>query len=260
VTGDAGVAAAAVSLAGGRGSRLGGVRKADLVVGGRRLLDLVIDACAGCAPIIIVGEADLAVPAGVLRTREEPPFAGPAAGLAAGLAAALAEVGGGDTMPEWMLCLGCDQPGAADAVPALTRAAATASPDVDAISARASSAQPGSTARPTPGTPTPSTPTPGTPTRSELREVTSDIRVEPREVRVGDGDSDPQIEWMLSILRTEALTKAIADRGEARLVDCSMRRLLAPLRWAHAPVSHHATDDIDTWEDHARWLRRDEAT
>lgn len=250
MTHESGVAAAAVILAGGRGSRLGGVRKADLVVGGRRLLDVVIDACEGCAPIVVVGEDDLEVPPGVLCTREEPAFSGPAAALAAGLAALRGHRSrAGGALPEWVLCLGCDQPGAPDAVPALIEAAATAPPEIDAISACASSAYSESTAHPTPSTSTP----------SELREETSDIRVEPPEVRVGDGDSGPRIEWMLAILHTEALARAIADRGEG-LVDCSMRRLLAPLRWAHAPVSHHATDDIDTWEDHARWLRRAEAT
>ncbi len=248
MTSGAGVAAAAVILAGGRGSRLGGVRKADLVVGGRRLLDVVLDACTGCAPVVVVGEADLVVPPGVLRTREDPPFSGPASGLAAGLTAARVAAGGSGTMPDWVVCLGCDQPGAPDAVPALIEAATHAPGDIEGISA---------TARPR----SPSSP----PTSPQLREVRCRYGTEPPEVRRGDGDlghriEAHRIEWMLAILRTGALAKAIADRGEAGLVDCSMRRLLAPLRWAHAPVPHHATDDIDTWEDHARWLRRAEAT
>lgn len=229
MTHDSGVAPAAVILAGGRGSRLGGVRKADLVVGGRRLLDVVVDACDGCAPVVVVGEADLDVPPGVLLTREDPPFAGPAAALAAGVAGLDAH---GD-LPDWVLCLGCDQPGVADVVPALRRAAAGAADDVDAVTACASVA----------------------PHPPELREVMRVERTESPDVRRGGDDSAQRIEWVLSILRRDALVWAItAQRGG--LVDGSMRRLLGALRWTHAPVAAEAVDDIDTWEDHARWDQR----
>lgn len=97
----------AVVLAGGRGSRLGGVSKADLVLGGERLLDRVLRAAAGARTRVVVG--DVAVPAGVLLTREDPPGTGPAAGLVAGL----------DAVPEagpWTLVLACDLPDAPAAV------------------------------------------------------------------------------------------------------------------------------------------------
>ncbi len=193
---------------------MGGVRKADLVVGDRRLLDVVLGACRDCSPIVVVGDADLAVPRGVVVTREDPPYSGPAAALAAGLAV-IHERG---VAPDWVLCLGCDQPGAPEAVAALLRAAAEAPADIDAVSASPAGVRPGT---------------------------------------AGDGD---RIEWVTAMLRTVELEKAIASRGTAGVVDTSMRRLLAPLRWAHAPVSDHATDDIDTWEDHARWQRRLETT
>lgn len=45
----------AVVLAGGRGSRLGGVSKADLVLGGERLLDRVLRAAAG---VLLAGATD----------------------------------------------------------------------------------------------------------------------------------------------------------------------------------------------------------
>lgn len=237
MTRDSGVAAAAIVLAGGRGSRLGGVRKADLVVGGRRLLDVVLDACVGCDPVVVVGHEDLAVPPGVIVTRESPPYAGPAAALGAGLDAIDLSASQGADVPDWVLCLGCDQPGVADAVPALRRAAAEVADDVDAITACAS-VSPSLAAHP-----------------DQLREITRVERAESPEVRRGGGDSAHRIEWVLSILRTDALARTIAAQDDG-LVDCSMRRLLGALRWSYTPVPASTIDDIDTWEDHARWEQR----
>jgi molybdopterin-guanine dinucleotide biosynthesis protein A len=76
---------AAVIIAGGQGSRLGGRDKPALLVGHRSLLGIAIDAAGDC-PVVVVGPArDL--PAGVLTAREEPAGGGPAAGVAAGVAA-----------------------------------------------------------------------------------------------------------------------------------------------------------------------------
>lgn len=77
---------AAVILAGGRGRRLGGQAKPELLLGGRRLLDRVLDATVGAQARIVVGPAT-ALPDGVVLTREDPPGGGPVAGLAAGLLA-----------------------------------------------------------------------------------------------------------------------------------------------------------------------------
>lgn len=104
----------AIILAGGRGSRLGGVSKADLVVGGVRLLDRVIAAVPDAATVVVVGRVD--VPDGVRLTLETPAGSGPAAGLVAGL----------DAIPEpapWTLVLACDLPDAPAAVAALRAAA-----------------------------------------------------------------------------------------------------------------------------------------
>lgn len=120
---------AAIILAGGQGSRLGGLRKADLVIGGERLLDRVLGAVEGCAPRIVVGYEDLEVPSGVILTREDPPGSGPAAGVAAGMGVL------DDDGIEWVLTLACDLPGVSAAIPALLEAAAKASSQVDAISA-----------------------------------------------------------------------------------------------------------------------------
>jgi molybdopterin-guanine dinucleotide biosynthesis protein A len=90
-----------VVLAGGRGSRLGGVDKASVVVAGRALLDHVLDAVASAERIVVVGPRKDGVP-GVTWAREDPPGGGPLAGLAAGLAHVDAEV---------VVVLAVDQPG-----------------------------------------------------------------------------------------------------------------------------------------------------
>ncbi|MBB5954177.1 molybdopterin-guanine dinucleotide biosynthesis protein A [Saccharothrix tamanrassetensis] len=71
-------------LAGGRGSRLGGVDKASVEVAGRTLLEHALGAVRGAGRVVVVGPAkDVA---GVVWAREEPPGGGPVAGVAAGLA------------------------------------------------------------------------------------------------------------------------------------------------------------------------------
>ncbi len=104
----------AIIVAGGRGSRLGGVSKADLQVGGQRLLDRVLLAARHARQRIVVGLVD--VPDGVRQIVEDPPGSGPAAGLVAGLEAI-------PESAEWTLVLACDLPGAEKAVPQLLRAA-----------------------------------------------------------------------------------------------------------------------------------------
>lgn len=76
----------AIVLAGGLGTRLGGVHKPGLRVGDRTLLDRVLDAVPGADPVIVVGPPQ-PVPPGTVLTREDPPGGGPVAALAAGLAA-----------------------------------------------------------------------------------------------------------------------------------------------------------------------------
>ena len=117
----------AIVLAGGRGSRLGGVDKGAVPVAGRALLDRVLDAVSGAEQVVVVGDGP--VPAGVLLTREEPAFGGPAAGVVAGVRALRAASGpedpsGGMPAPApVVLLLACDLPFAAAGV-ALLRAAA----------------------------------------------------------------------------------------------------------------------------------------
>ncbi|MBC7310369.1 MAG: NTP transferase domain-containing protein [Tetrasphaera sp.] len=109
----------AVILAGGRASRLGGVAKPLVEVGGRTLLDAALSAAAGAREVVVVGEVP--VPAGVLQVVEDPPRSGPAAGLAAGVRALSEEA-------PWTLVLASDVPGVEQAVPTLV---ASAEDDLD---------------------------------------------------------------------------------------------------------------------------------
>ncbi|MGW5341532.1 NTP transferase domain-containing protein [Streptomyces sp. HUAS TT3] len=81
----------AIVLAGGAARRLGGADKPGLRVGGRTLLDRVLDACADAAATVVVGDRrPTARP--VRWARENPPGAGPVAALDAGLRQTTAEL------------------------------------------------------------------------------------------------------------------------------------------------------------------------
>ncbi|HVK26342.1 MAG TPA: NTP transferase domain-containing protein [Actinokineospora sp.] len=76
---------AAIVLAGGRATRLGGVDKPALEVGGRSMLAAAVTAVAGADRIVVVGP-ERPVPTPVVWTVEDEPGSGPVAALAAGLA------------------------------------------------------------------------------------------------------------------------------------------------------------------------------
>ena len=112
---------AAVLLAGGRGSRMGGVHKPLLEVGGITLLDAAIIAAreADSDPIVAVGDPAIAVSAparGIEWVREDPPFGGPAAAVIAALPLVPARR---------TLVLACDLPRVAEAVRMLLGASFT---------------------------------------------------------------------------------------------------------------------------------------
>lgn len=118
---------AAVLLAGGRGSRMGGVAKPLLEVGGRSLLRIAVDAVEllGCQPVVVAGPPVDEPLAGVVWVRETPPLSGPAAGIVAALAALdepppgealLHQATLGEQVPAWTLVLACDLPEAGAAV------------------------------------------------------------------------------------------------------------------------------------------------
>jgi molybdopterin-guanine dinucleotide biosynthesis protein A len=109
----------AILLAGGRGSRMGGVHKPLLDVGGITLLDAAIIAArdAGCDPIVGVGDSAIAVSAlasAIEWIREDPPYGGPTAAIVTALPLITAPV---------TLVLACDLPHIGDAVRVLRDAA-----------------------------------------------------------------------------------------------------------------------------------------
>ncbi|AEG44953.1 molybdenum cofactor guanylyltransferase [Isoptericola variabilis] len=116
----------AVILAGGRATRLGGVAKSGIVVGGVTLLEHALAATREARRTVVVGPDDgTRLPDGTLRTREDPPFGGPVAGIDAGLRALERAAAA-----ELVLVLAVDVPRSALAVPRL-RAALAAHPDAD---------------------------------------------------------------------------------------------------------------------------------
>lgn len=82
----------AVIIAGGRGERLGSVRKGDLRIGGRRLVDRVADALGAVAgPLMVAtgpGDSWCRLPDGAVAVPDlDAPVGGPLAGLAAAIEA-----------------------------------------------------------------------------------------------------------------------------------------------------------------------------
>ena len=98
----------AIVLAGGSGRRLGLVDKPALLVRGRTLLSLALDAVAPALTVVVGPPREL--PSDVLQTREDPPQGGPAAALVAGLATLLA-AGVTDDERDLVTVLAADLPG-----------------------------------------------------------------------------------------------------------------------------------------------------
>ena len=122
--GSADFSCAAVVVAGGASRRLNHVPKASLSDGTSTLLDCALEAVAAASPRVVVGPESLPLPPEVLRTREDPPFSGPAAAIHAGLECIAAACERSQApMPEWCLILGVDTPRIAPAVQQLIAAA-----------------------------------------------------------------------------------------------------------------------------------------
>ena len=118
---------AAVIVAGGASRRLNHVPKASLSDGTNTLLGCALEAVAAASPRVVVGPESLPLPSGVLRTREDPPFSGPAAAIHAGLECIAADCERSQVpLPEWCLILGVDTPRIAPAVQQLIAAARAA--------------------------------------------------------------------------------------------------------------------------------------
>lgn len=75
---------AAIILAGGRASRLDGVDKAGIELGGRTLLEWTLDGVIDAREVVVVGEP-VPTERPVTFTREDPRYGGPVAGLLTGL-------------------------------------------------------------------------------------------------------------------------------------------------------------------------------
>lgn len=124
IEGSADFSCAAVVVAGGASRRLNHVPKASLSDGTSTLLDCALEAVAAASPRVVVGPESLPLPPEVLRTREDPPFSGPAAAIHAGLECIAAACERSQApMPEWCLILGVDTPRIAPAVQQLIAAA-----------------------------------------------------------------------------------------------------------------------------------------
>ncbi|MEU4432441.1 NTP transferase domain-containing protein [Nocardia rhamnosiphila] len=80
-----------IVLAGGRASRMGGVDKPGLMVGGRSMLQTALAAVASLGRTVVVGPPRPELAAHIVQTREPEPGSGPVAAVAAGLAALGAE-------------------------------------------------------------------------------------------------------------------------------------------------------------------------
>ena len=80
---------AAIVLAGGRASRLDGVDKAGIELGGRTLLAWALDGVVDAREVVVVGEP-VPTERPVTFTREDPRYGGPVAGLLTGLDALVA--------------------------------------------------------------------------------------------------------------------------------------------------------------------------
>jgi molybdopterin-guanine dinucleotide biosynthesis protein A len=114
----------AIVLAGGRATRLGGVDKPAVVIGGQPLLERVLAAVAGAHHRVVVGPPR-GLPVSIVQCREQPTGTGPLAGLAAGMPFTSAAV---------VVVLAADLPWVGPAVPVLRTALhPTLPPPPDAV-------------------------------------------------------------------------------------------------------------------------------
>ncbi|MCW2751361.1 MAG: molybdopterin-guanine dinucleotide biosynthesis protein MobA [Aeromicrobium sp.] len=104
-----------IVLAGGRGSRLGGIDKATLELDGESMLDRALRAVADLR-VVVVGTPSTGAGAksvGATVVQEQPRFAGPAAAIGAGLA---------EVTEPYVLIVPCDQAHLDEVVPLLRAA------------------------------------------------------------------------------------------------------------------------------------------
>lgn len=208
---------AAVVVAGGASRRLNHVPKASLSDGTNTLLGCALEAVAAASPRVVVGPESLPLPSGVLRTREDPPFSGPAAAIHAGLECIAADCERSQVpLPEWCLILGVDTPRIAPAVQQLIAAARAAE--------QASVGQ-------------------SAPTSSEAsvgQSAPAGSEASAGFWGVAEGIYQP----LVGIYRFEAI-RSVFSTGTT---DASVRSFLRRLNPAAVEMSAADTADVDTWE------------
>lgn len=231
----------AVVLAGGTARRLDGVSKPDVELHGRRLLDHALGATAGASRVVVVAPDSVEVPAGVLRTLEDPPHGGPVAGIAAGLAALrdrVAVAAPRDT-----------------ATPAARSNTAAAPVLDDAATATAH----GNTAS---GAASGEAATGAAPAPWVLVlacDVPFAAGAVPRLLAAATGsrasrqdgaclrDDSGYLQWLVGVYRTDSLRAALAGLGRTR--GASVRALVEPLTVASVAATGQEALDVDTWAD-----------
>ncbi|HMT90563.1 MAG TPA: nucleotidyltransferase family protein [Dermatophilaceae bacterium] len=234
---------AAIVLAGGRSSRLGGTPKATLATSGRPLVEVVLDAVRDARMRVVVGDGP--VHPGVLVTQEEPRYAGPAAAVAAGLRA----LRDAAVTSPWTVVLACDLPGVRDGIPLLLGAAARA--EGRRVTARAAAPEGAALGDGSPGPATERDPG-DSPAPTAVGPFDDDGKG-----RAGiDGwclSEDGRLQWLFAIVRTAGLWRAVNALGDP--TNRSMGALMGGLILGGLPAPAAVTADIDTWEDADRWLR-----
>ena len=214
IEGSADFSCAAVVVAGGASRRLNHVPKASLSDGTSTLLDCALEAVATASPRVVVGPESLPLPPEVLRTRENPPFSGPAAAIHAGLECIAAACERSQApMPDWCLILGVDTPRIAPAVQQLIAAARGVEQTYAERAADFS------------------------PTDSEASERS--------EASAGFwGVSEGIYQPLVGIYRFEAIRSVFSTDT----TDASVRSFLRRLNPAAVQMSAADTADVDTWE------------
>lgn len=202
---------AAVVVAGGASRRLNHVPKASLSDGTNTLLGCALEAVDAASPRVVVGPESLPLPSGVLRTREDPPFSGPAAAIHAGLECIAADCERSQVpLPDWCLILGVDTPRIAPAVQLLIAAARVAEQAATAALSPADS------------------------------EALTDSEASAGFWGVAEGIYQP----LVGIYRFDAI-RSVFSTGTT---DASVRSFLRRLNPAAVEMSAADTADVDTWE------------
>ena len=206
---------AAVVVAGGASRRLNHVPTASLSDGTNTLLGCALEAVAAASPRVVVGPESLPLPSGVLRTREDPPFSGPAAAIHAGLECIAADCERSQVpLPDWCLILGVDTPRIAPAVQQLIAAARAA----------ARAAEQAATATLSPAD----------------SEALTDSEASAGFWGVAEGIYQP----LVGIYRFDAI-RSVFSTGTT---DASVRSFLRRLSPVAVQMSAADTADVDTWE------------